>query len=77
MLALMLTRIEAFSFESIVFLPFIGYALLITLPVILWRFRFALPFKRCGRCRHCDYDMRGTADFGCPECGWGRTIEQA
>jgi hypothetical protein len=60
-----------FSQDEHSFLPLVGLALLVTLPLVLWRYRFILPFRMRGHCPKCAYDLRGVTD-GCPECGWGR-----
>ncbi|MCH8824765.1 MAG: hypothetical protein IH984_14800 [Planctomycetes bacterium] len=48
---------------------------------ILWLFTLG-PFtvrrmirSKRGLCIKCGYDLRGTSESGCPECGWGREAE--
>ncbi len=61
---------------------FPGFAInTVVYAVILWML-WSSPFKvrrmirnKRGRCIKCGYDLRGTSEGGCPECGWGREAE--
>lgn len=35
---------------------------------------FFLPRVHPGLCPECEYDLRGQAETGCPECGWHRKV---
>lgn len=42
--------------------------------VLLWlpTVTISLIRRLRGKCFKCGYDLRGSTDCGCPECGWGR-----
>lgn len=63
--------------ERIVVIPAIAnatcfltaYFILFTCLRILWRGILSKVRASQGRCEHCGYDLRGTSDPRCPECG--------
>jgi hypothetical protein len=61
------------DYGNIAFILAVGYlGVLLLAGAGISRIISSRRLRHPGRCPVCQYDLRGQATAGCPECGWGR-----